>query len=105
MTKAPSTFVTLINTVFKPLLGKCVIIYLDDIIVFSKTKKEHKNHLHQLFDILRKNQLYAKPLKCKFYEKSLTFLGHIFSSEGIKPDPEKIKSISELDRPTDIAGL
>ena len=105
MTNTLFTFIMLINTVFKLLLCKCIIIYLDNFIVFSKTKKEYKDHLHQVFDILKRNQLYAKPSKWKFYENILTFFGHIISSEGIKPNLEKTKSISELEKPIDVAGL
>ena len=105
MTNAPSTFVTLMNLVFWSLIGKSVVIYLDNIIVFSKSKAQHKVDLRNVLNILRDNQLYAKPSKCQFYEKSLTFLGHIISASGIKPNPEKIKAIVELPRPTKLLGL
>ena len=105
MTNTPSTFVTLMNNIFKPLLGKCVIIYLDDIIVFSKTKEDHEKDLIAVFQTLWENQLFAKPTKCQFYQKSLTFLGHVISGEGIKPDPEKINSITNLTCPTNITSL
>ena len=105
MTNAPSTFVTLMNLVFRSLIGKSVVIYLDNIIVFSKSKAQHKVDLRNVLNILCDNQLYAKPSKCQFYEKSLTFLGHIISASGIKPNPEKIKAIVELPRPTNILGL
>ena len=75
--------------IFKPLLAKCVIIYLNNIIVFSKTKSQHKEDLKAVFQTLWENQLFAKPSKCQFYQKSLTFLGTVISGEGIKPNPEK----------------
>ena len=99
MTNAPSTFITLMNSVFWSLIGKSVVIYLDNIIVFSKSKAQHEVDLRNVLNILRDNQLYAKPSKCQFYEKSLTFLGHIISASGIKPDPEKIKAIVEFTAP------
>ena len=105
MTNAPSTFVTLMNAIFRPLIGKSVVIYLNNIIIFSKSKAQHELDLRNVIKILQENQLYAKPSKCQFYEKSLTFFGHVISPNGIKPDPEKIKSIVELSRPTNIAGL
>ena len=105
MTNAPSTYVTLMNTIFRPLSGKSVVIYLNNIIIFSKSKTQHMLDLRNVIKILQENQLYAKPSKCQFYKKSLTFLGHIISINGIKSDPEKIKSIVELSRPTNIAGI
>ena len=104
MTNAPSTVVTLMNAIFRPLIGKSVVIYLDNIIIFSKSKAQHELDLRNVIKILQENQLYAKPSKYN-HEKSLTFLGHVISANGIKPDPEKIKSIVELSRPTNIAGL
>ena len=67
MTNTPSTFVTLKKNIFKPLLGKCVIIYLNNIIVFSKTKEDHKKDLKAVFQTLWENQLFVKPTKCQFY--------------------------------------
>ena len=93
MTNAPSTFVTLMNSVFQSLIGKSVVIYLDNIIVFSKSKAQHKLDLRNVLNILRDNQLYAKPSKCQFYEKSLTFLGHIISASGIKPTLKRLKQL------------
>ena len=105
MTNASSSFVTLKYSVFWPLIRKSVVIYLDNIIVFSKSIAQHKLDLRNVLNILCDNQLYAKPSKCQFYEKSLKFLRHIISTRGIKPDPEKIKAIVELPRPTNILGL
>ena len=105
MTITPSTFVTLMNAIFCPLIGKSVVIYLNKIIIFSKSKAQHELDLRNAIKILQENQLYAKPSKCQFYEKSLTFLGHLIIANGIKPTPEKIKSIVELSCHTNIAGL
>ena len=105
MTNAPLTFLMLMDSVFWLLVGKSVVIYLDKFIVLSKSKAQHKLNFRSVLNILRDNQLYAKPSKCQFYEKSLTFLGHFLSARGIKPDPEKIKAIVELPRPTNILGL
>ena len=81
------------NNIFKPFINKCAIIYLDYIIVFSKTKSQHKENLKAVFQTLWENQLFAKLSKCQFYQKSLTFLGLVISGEGIKPNPEKIAAI------------
>lgn len=80
MKNAPSTFVTLMNSILQLLSGKSVVIYLDNIIVFSKSKAQHEQDLRNILNILRDNQLYAKPSKCQFYENSLTNLGHVTSS-------------------------
>ena len=101
MTNAPSTFVTLMNNIFREYLGKNVVIYLDDIIIFSKTKKQHHQDLRKTLEKLRQNQLYAKLSKCEFYQTSLIFLGHVISSQGISPDPEKVAAVNNLPQPTD----
>ena len=93
------TFVTLMISVFWPLIGKPLVIYLDNIIVFSRSKAQHRLVLRDVLKILHDNQLYAKPSKCQSYKKSLTLLGHIINASGIKPDHEKIKSIVELPTP------
>lgn len=73
--------------------------------MFSKTKKQHKENLKVLFQTLWEKKLFAKPSKCQFYQKSLTFLGHIVSGEGINPDPEKLAAITNLNWPTNITSL
>ena len=83
------------NDIFRPLLDVYTIVYLDDILVNSKTYQDHQDHLQQVLDILRKNKLYAKPSKCKFFQKKVEFLGHIISGEGLWMDPDKIKMILE----------
>lgn len=80
----------------KELIGKCVVVYLDDIIVFSKNRKERKLHLRQTLDTLRQHQLVAKPSKCDFFKTELLFLGHIISAGGIEPDPAKVEAITKM---------
>lgn len=96
MTNAPSTFVTMMNEAFKKLISVCVVVYLDDIIVFSKSPEEHEQHLRQVFTILHENHLLAKPSKCEFFRSELLFLGHIVSAKGILPDPSKVSAVVEL---------
>ena len=74
LTNAPATFMTLMNDIFRPLLDKCVIVYLDDILIFSKSPEEHERHLRQVLEILRQHQLYAKPSKCEFFRESVDSL-------------------------------
>ena len=87
---APATFQRLMNQVLRKYLGKFVLVYLDDIIIYSKTFEEHKEHVRLVFEALRAASLMMKPKKCKFAQKELRFLGHIISAEGIRTDPDKI---------------
>ena len=101
LTNAPATFMTLMNSLFRKQLGKFVLVFMDDILIYSKNVEEHKKHLRQVFDILRANKLFAKLSKCDFFTNSVEFLGHIISDEGIKVDPKKIKVIVDWAIPKD----
>lgn len=90
---APATFCTLMNDVFRPFLDKFVVVYLDDILVFSKTLEEHKEHLAQVFQKLRENDLFVKREKCTFAQNEVQFLGHILSGGKVRPDPKKLSAI------------
>jgi hypothetical protein len=90
---APATFQRLMDEVFGNMKWKCVCVYFDDIVIYSNTFAEHLQHLQEVFDRLRKYQLQAKISKCQFVRKEITFVGHIVSAEGIKPDPSKIEAI------------
>ena len=93
LTNAPATFMKLMDTVLRPLLGKFVVVFLDDILVYSHSKEEHLNHLSQVFEALREHQLYAKNSKCEFFKTEIDYLGHIISNEGIRMDPKKVDAI------------
>ena len=95
LTNAPATFQTLMNDIFRPMLDECVIIYLDDILVFSQTEEEHAAHLRQVLAILRANKLYSKASKCAFFQNEVEFLGHVMSGNGIKVDPKKIEMVRD----------
>ena len=99
MTNAPATFMRLMHEVFMPLLDKWVIVYLDDILVFSKTAEEHVEHVEQVLKLLREHQLYAKPSKCEWGVNRVEFLGHIVSHEGIEMDPSKVKAVLDWPEP------
>jgi hypothetical protein len=75
------------------ILGQVCIVFLDDILIYSKTEEEHEQHLRMVLQILREHKLYAKLSKCIFYQKKIHYLGHIISAEGIAVDPEKIEAI------------
>ena len=83
LTNAPATFMTLMNSIFRNQLDKFVLVFMDDILIYSKSMKEHKDHLKQVFDILKSHKLYAKLSKCEFFKTSVEFLGHVISDKGI----------------------
>ncbi|KAL4016495.1 hypothetical protein IC575_024147 [Cucumis melo] len=81
LTNAPAVFMDLMNRVFKEFLDSFVIVFIDDILIYSKTEAEHEEHLHQVLETLRASKLYAKFSKCEFWLRKVTFLGHVVSSE------------------------
>jgi hypothetical protein len=95
LSNAPFVFMCLMNGVFQDYLDKFVIVFLDDILVYSKSEEEHQHHLRMLLQVLRENQLYTKLRKCSFYQKQIHYLGHSISKDGITMDLEKIESIRE----------
>ncbi|OMO55593.1 reverse transcriptase [Corchorus capsularis] len=100
LTNAPAAFMDLMNRVVKDYLDKFVVVFIDDILVYSKSMEEHGEHLRLVLQILREKKLYAKFKKCEFWLDSVAFLGHVVSKDGISVDPEKGKAIVEWSRPT-----
>ena len=96
---APSTFQRSMESVLGDLKWKVCVIYLDDIIVFSKTFEEHLEHLSAVFDRFREANIRLKPSKCTFGQSKVTYLGHIISRDGIQPDPEKVRLVQEFPVP------
>ncbi|XP_038975755.1 uncharacterized protein LOC120106774 [Phoenix dactylifera] len=90
LTNAPAAFMDLMNRVFKQYLDQFVIIFIDDILIYSKSKEEHEDHLRVVLQILQENRLYAKLSKCDFWLDSIAFLGHVISKEGVSVDPKEI---------------
>jgi hypothetical protein len=105
LTNAPTTFMCLMNGVFRDFLDKFVIVFLDDILIYSKTEEEHEKHLRMVLQVLREHQLYAKLSKCTFYQKKIHYLGHIVSEDGIAVDPENIEAIKSWPAPTNISEV
>jgi hypothetical protein len=93
LTNAPAYFMYLMNKVFMEYLDKFVMVFIDDILIFSKTKEEHEKHLRMILEKLRSNRLYAKFSKCEFWLTEVTFLGHVISTGGISVDPSKVKDV------------
>ena len=93
LTNTPGVFQAVINNVFRHLINKSVLIYMDGILVFSKTKQEHLQHLEQVLKILQTNHLTAKMSKCHFFREKLQSLGYTISKEGIQPDQDKVRAV------------
>ena len=90
---ALAAFMDLMNRVFRPYLDQFVVVFIDDILMYSKNEEEHEQHLRIVLQILREKQLYAKLSKCDFWLNEVFFLGHIVSAKGVKVDPAKIEAI------------
>jgi hypothetical protein len=99
-TNAPGHFTYLINLVFMPKLDKFVVVFIDDILIYSKNKEDHAEHLRIVLMCLRGHQLYAKFSKCAFWLEEIQFLRHVLSDKGIAVDPSKVKDILEWKSPT-----
>jgi hypothetical protein len=92
LTNAPAYFMYLMNSVFMPKLDKFVVVFIDDILIYSKTNEDYANHIRIVLQRLREHHLYAKFSKCEFWLDSVKFLGHTISSEGISVDPTKLEA-------------
>ncbi|GKB44364.1 putative reverse transcriptase domain-containing protein [Tanacetum coccineum] len=95
LTNAPMVFMDLMNRVCKPYLDKFMIVFIDNILIYSKNKKEHEEHLKAILELLKKEEFYAKSSKCEFWIPKVQFLGHVIDSQGSHVDPAKIESIKD----------
>ena len=105
LTNAPATFQGLMNKVFMEYFRKFVLVFFDDILVYSKDMKEHLQHVKIVLDILRSNRLYAKKSKCSFGVLQVEYLGHIISGDGVSTDPAKVKAVMDWPIPTTLKSL
>ena len=105
LTNAPAMFMDLMNRVFRRYLDKFVVVFIDDILIYSSSEEEHKRHLRMVLQTLREHQLYAKLSKCEFWLREVVFLGHIISSEGILVDPKKIEAVIKWERPSTVTEI
>nr|GEX03106.1 putative reverse transcriptase domain-containing protein [Tanacetum cinerariifolium] len=99
LTNVPAVFMDLMNRVCKPYLDKFVIVFIDDILIYSKDEKEHEEHLKAILKLLKKEELYAKFSKCEFWFPKVQFLGHVIDKQGIHMDPAKIESVKDWASP------
>ncbi|PKU86846.1 putative mitochondrial protein [Dendrobium catenatum] len=102
---APSTFMRLMNEILKPLIGKCCVVYFDDILVFSPSTDSHWKHLADIFQLLRKHKLYLNKAKCEFAMATVHFLGFIISAQGVSMDPSKVAAVRDWPRPQTITEV
>ncbi|GJX53509.1 putative reverse transcriptase domain-containing protein [Tanacetum coccineum] len=100
LTNAPAVFMDLMNRVCKPYLDKFVIVFIDDILIYSRNEEEHANHLRIILELLRKEKLYAKFSKCDFWIHIVQFLGHLIDRQGLHVDPAKIEAVKNWTSPT-----
>ncbi|XP_020978178.1 uncharacterized protein LOC110271546 [Arachis ipaensis] len=91
--------------VFRPFLDKFVVVFIDDILVYSKTVKEHEEHLRVVLQILKEQKLYAKLSKCEFWKEEVKFLDHVVSKGGLAVDPSKVEAVMEWERPTTVTEV
>ncbi|CAI7763005.1 unnamed protein product [Closterium sp. NIES-53] len=105
LTNAPTTFHMTMNEAFRPLLDKCVIIYLDDILVYSRDKQQHLANLEAVFKVLDEHRLLTKGSKCEFFQDSLEFLGHVISEAGVEIETKKLDTVKAWHPPTNITEL
>ncbi|KAI5328758.1 hypothetical protein L3X38_028155 [Prunus dulcis] len=105
LTNAPATFCTLMNKVFHPFLDKFVVVYIDDIVVYSNSLEEHLEHLQKVFQVLRENQLYVKKEKCSFVQEEVEFLGHKIRGGQLLMEEGKVRAIQEWEPPIKVPEL
>jgi hypothetical protein len=105
LTNAPAYFMYLMNSVFMPKLDKFVVVFIDDILVYSRNEQEHTMHLHTVLQRLRDHRLYAKLSKCDFWLREIKFLGHTISQDGISVDPEKVQEVMNWKPPTTVRQI
>ena len=105
LTNAPTTFMGMMNKVFQQYLDRFVIVFIDDILVYSRTKADHVRHLTLVLKKLREHQLYAKFSKCKFWLNEVAFLGHVISTQGIQVDPQKVVAVENWEQPRTVTEV
>ena len=102
LTNAPAYFMYLMNSVFMPELDKFVVVFIDDILIYSENAEDHAEYLRVVLSRLREHKLYAKFSKCEFWLRKVPFLGHVLSDDGISVDPSKVQEVLDWKAPTSV---
>jgi hypothetical protein len=105
LTNAPTFFMNLMNKVFMEELDKFVIVFIDNILIYSKSREDHEHHLRIVLERLRAHRLYGKLSKCEFWLEKIAFLGHILTAEGIEVDPSKVEAVSKCKQPSNVSEV
>ena len=105
LTNTQAIFMDMMNRVFKDYVDDFVIVFIDDILIYSKSKSENETHLRLALDTLRKKKLYAKLSKCEFWLDRVAFLGHVISVNGIQVDPAKVEAVTTWPKPTNVTDI
>nr|KYP31330.1 Retrovirus-related Pol polyprotein from transposon 17.6 [Cajanus cajan] len=105
VTNAPAVFMDYMNRIFRPFLDKFVVVFIDDILIYSRNLEEHGEHLRTVLEILKVKQLYAKLSKCEFWLDEVKFLGHVILAEGIAVDPAKVESVLQWECPRTVTDI
>ncbi|MCI29905.1 retrotransposon protein, partial [Trifolium medium] len=105
VTNAPAIFMDYMNRIFHPFLDKFVVVFIDDILIYSRSEEEHAEHLRIVLQVLKEKKLYAKLSKCEFWMKEISFIGHVISSEGIVVDPAKVEVVLQWSTPESVAKI
>ena len=105
LTNAPAVFMALMNKVFAEYLDHFTVVFIDDVLVYSKSKEEHEEHLRTSLQLLKDNQLYAKLSKCEFWLEQVAFLGHVISRKGLAVDQSKVEAVVSWKRPSSVTEI
>ena len=102
LTNAPAAFMDLMHRIFQPYLDQFVVVFVDDILIYSQSEWEHEYHLRIILQLLRDHQLYARFSKCEFWLTEVRFMGHVVSTSGVSVDPEKVEAVMSWERPKSV---
>lgn len=105
LTNAPATFQSLMNTILKPYLIKSILVFFDDILVYSRDEASHIGHVKQALEVVRQNPLFLKKSKCEFGVYQIEYLGHLITQEGVATDPKKVEAMKDWPTPTTVKAL
>lgn len=105
LTGAPATFQSIMNQILAKLLRKCVVVFIDDILIYSKSFEEHVQHVKMVFELLQEHQFKVRLSKCSFAQQQLRYLGHVISSQGVATDPSKIRDVQNWQTPSSVKEL